>query len=98
MSERKKYTINVFREKTGAKAPQRLKDLRKEQLDISAKITKDQQAGPKTVPELAEATGIPSRKVLWYLMTYLKYNIIAPAGKTEEGYYRYALAKRSEGN
>lgn len=93
-AERKKFTITAYREKTGAKAPQRLLDLRKSQLDIYSKITKSLGGGPKTVPEITDATGIPSRSVLWYLMTYLKYNLILPTGKTEEGYYRYALKKK----
>lgn len=94
MAERKKFTITAYREKTGAKASQRLLDLRKSQLEINSKITKSLGEGPKTVPEITSATGIPSRTVFWYLMTYLKYNLILPAGKTEEGYYRYALKKK----
>ena len=70
MVERKKFTISAYREKTGAKAPQRLLDLRRGQLEISGKITKSLAAGPKTIPEVAKETGMPPRKVLWYLMSY----------------------------
>ena len=94
MTEKKRFTITAYRERTGAKAPQRLLDLRRSQLEISTKITKSLGAGPLTIPEVAKATGIPSRTVLWYLMTYSKYNLIAPDGKTEDGYYRYALKKK----
>lgn len=94
MSERKKFTIMAFREKTGARAPQRLLDLRKSQLEISSKITKALGDGPLTVPEISKVAGIQSRTVLWYLMTYLKYGLITPAGKTEDGYYRYALKEK----
>jgi hypothetical protein len=94
MVERRKFTITAYREKTGAKAPQALLDLRRKQLEINGKITKSLAAGPKTVPEVARDTGHSPRMVLWYLMTYYKYGLITPAGKTEEGYHRYALERR----
>lgn len=96
MVERKKFTITAYRERTGAKAPQRLLDLRREQLEISGKITKSLAAGPKTIPEVARDTGYTPRKTLWYLMTYLKYGLVAVAGKTEEGYYRYVLKEKKK--
>ena len=93
MTDRKKFTITAYRETTGAKASQRLLDLRRSQLEINSKITKALGRESLTIPEIAKATGIPSRTVLWYLMTYLKYNLISPDGKTEGGYYRYAMKK-----
>jgi len=97
VSERKRYTINIYRERTGAKAPQRLLELRKEQLNISNRIMKALGEGPRTVPEVSQATGIPARKVLWFLMTYLKYGIVSPTSKTEDGYYRYAAVAKRKG-
>ena len=94
MTDRKRFTITAYREKTGAKASKGMLDLRKSQLEISSRITKSLGEGPLTIPEVAKATGIPSRTALWYIMTYTKYNLVFPAGKTEEGYYRYALKKK----
>lgn len=94
MAERKKYTIAAYREKTGAKAPQALLDLRRTQLEVSAKLTKALGGGPKTIPEVASETGMEPRTVLWYMMTYYKYGLVSVAGKTEDGYYRYALKER----
>ena len=94
MVERKKFSITVYREKTGAKAPQRLLDLRKEQLEISGKITKSLKSGPKTVPELAKDAGLSPRRLLWYLMTYYKYGTVAASGKSDAGYYRYVLKEK----
>ena len=91
MTGKKKFTITAYRAATGAKASQKLLDLRKSQLEINSKIVQALKGGPKTVPEIAKETQIPPRTILWYLMTYYKYNRIAPAGKTEDGYYRYAL-------
>lgn len=91
MVERKKFTIAEYREKTGARAPQRLLELRREQLEIDGKVKRSLAAGPKTVPEVSKDAGMSPRKVLWYLMTYYKYGLVVVAGKTEDGYYRYAL-------
>ena len=96
MVERKKFSITAYREKTGAKAPQRLLDLRRDQLEANGKIMKALAAGPKTVPEVARDTGLPPRKTLWFLMTYFKYGLVAPAGKTEEGYFRYAVKEKKK--
>ena len=93
MTERKKFTITAYREATGAKASPKLLDLRKSQLDINSKITKALGGGPRTVPEVAKETGMSPRIVLWYLMTYYKYNLVSVAGKTDDGYYKYTLTK-----
>ena len=92
--ERKTFTISVYREKTGAKASAELLQLRKTQLDIKGRITKSLSEGPKTVPELAKDTGIPPRTVLWYIMTSYKYGLVAPAGKTDGGYFRYVSKEK----
>ena len=94
MVERKKFTITAYREKTGAKAPQQLLELRRTQLEVHGKITKSLATGLKTIPEVAKDTGYVPKMVLWYLMTYYKYGEVSVAGKTEEGYYRYALKEK----
>lgn len=96
MQEKKKFTITAYRQATGAKASQKLLDLRKSQLNISSRITNALKGGPKTVPEVAKETGMAPKTVLWYMMTYFKYGRITVTGKTDDGYYRYAL-KESNG-
>lgn len=91
MVERKRFTITEYRQKTGAKASRELLQLRRTQLEINSKITKSLAARPKTIPEVANDTGYQARMVLWYVMTYYNYSLITIAGKTDEGYYRYAL-------
>ena len=93
-AERRRFTITAYREKTGAKAPPELLQLRKTQLEINGRISKSLAQGPKTVPELAKETGYAPRTVLWYLMTSFKYGLVIQAGKTDEGYYRYALKEK----
>ena len=91
MSTKSKFTSRVYRERTGAKASKELTDLRKAQLGVSAKVTAALKSGPKTIPQIAQASGITAKTILWYLMTYYKYDLVATTGKTEDGYFLYAL-------
>ena len=54
-------------------------------------IKKHLENQPATVPEIAEATGITSDKVLWYLATLKKYGDIIE-GEKYGSYFRYVLA------
>ncbi|GAB6905602.1 conserved hypothetical protein [Desulfosarcina cetonica] len=47
--------------------------------------------GAATVPEIAEHTGMPTDRVLWFLATMKKYGQIVEDGK-DGGYYRYTMA------
>jgi hypothetical protein len=49
---------------------------------------------PRTVPEVAEATGIPADKVLWFLSAMRKYGIVVEAGMCGD----YPLYKKAEEN
>jgi hypothetical protein len=44
------------------------------------------------VPEISQATGIPSDRVLWYLATLKKYGGIIE-GEKDSGYFRYVLVE-----
>jgi predicted transcriptional regulator len=52
----------------------------KEQKRIQQEICKVICENPKTVPEIAEATGMPSHEVLWYLASFKKYGIVVEDG------------------
>ena len=45
----------------------------------------------RTVPEIAEATGLASAEVLWFMATLKKYGDIVEGDK-DGGYFRYYLA------
>jgi predicted transcriptional regulator len=49
---------------------------------------------PHTVPELAEATGLPADQVLWHVTAMRKYGLVVEAGKSDE----YYLYRRAEGS
>jgi predicted transcriptional regulator len=65
-----------------------VKEQRKEQKDIKKHLENQ----PATVPEITEATGIPSDRVLWYLATLKKYGDIIE-GEKDGSYFRYVLTK-----
>ena len=54
--------------------------LLKEQKQIDNKICQAVRESPKTVPEMAKLTGLPSHEVLWHVATLKKYGILEEAG------------------
>ncbi|UCE82113.1 MAG: winged helix-turn-helix domain-containing protein [Deltaproteobacteria bacterium] len=50
------------------------------------------QAEARTVPEIAEATGLASSEVLWFIATLKKYGEILEGDK-DGGYFCYYLAE-----
>jgi predicted transcriptional regulator len=46
----------------------------------------------RTIPELAEGSGLPPAEVLWYVAALKKYGEIQE-GKKDGGFYRYLLIK-----
>jgi len=54
------------------------------------KIKEQLQAGNKTVPEIAGATGLSSSQVLLYISGLRKYGIVAE-GEKAESYFKYEL-------
>ncbi len=84
-------------------AMKKLRGDRKEWITMASTMVKEQRkerkaikkyldSQPATVPEIAEATGIPSDKVLWYLATLKKYGDIVE-GEKDGSYFRYVLTK-----
>lgn len=80
--------LKIFRERMGGLTESK-KAKTKEQRDVTKAIQEALKGGPRTVPEIAAQTGLPSHKVLWYVMALKKYGKIAEAGQAGD-YYRYA--------
>jgi len=70
----------------------RTQALLKEQKRIQKEICQFIRENPKTVPEIAEAVGMPSNEVLWYLASYKKYGIVVEDGMCAD----YPLYKKVE--
>jgi Fic family protein len=64
----------------------------KEQKKAIDSIKEELQAGERTVPEIAAATGLPASEVLWYVASLKKYGEILE-GPEDGSYYRYRLGQ-----
>ena len=76
---------------TVASTQEWLKNQKKIYRDIN-KIFKDE---PKTVPEIAEAVGLPTHVVLWNLTVMKKYGNVSEAGMSGE-YFQYSLTEEKK--
>lgn len=63
-----------------AESVQRTQALLKEQKRVQQEICKVLRDNPKTVPEIAEAVGMPAHEVLWYVASFKKYGLIVENG------------------
>lgn len=75
-----------------AKSVERTQALFKEQKLMQQKLCAFLRDKPRTVPEAAEATGIPADKVLWFLAAMKKYGMVVEAGMCGD----YPLYKEAE--
>ncbi len=62
--------------------------LLKEQKALRRTICQTTREAPKTVPEIAELTGLPASEVLWHITAMTKYDIVVETGLCGE-YYLY---------
>jgi predicted transcriptional regulator len=76
---------------TVAKTQERLK----EHNAIRKEIRKALGEGPKTVPDVAAATNLPSHQVLWHLTAMRKYDLIEE-GEMDGEYYLYQLPQEKD--
>jgi predicted transcriptional regulator len=74
---------------------ERTRALLKEQQVVRRQICQQLRDGPRIVPEIAEATGLPAHKVLWHITAMKKYDLIIEVGQCGE-YYQYAMAQEDE--
>ncbi|WP_419655258.1 hypothetical protein Dvar_43350 [Desulfosarcina variabilis str. Montpellier] len=91
-SAKKKDAMKALR-KTRAKwvanASEKVKQQRKALKGIRGQLA----GGAATVPEIAQATGMQTAEVLWYLAALKKYGEIVEAQK-DGSYFRYVLTPK----
>ena len=75
-----------------AETVKRTQALLKEQKKVQQLICQNIREKSKTVPEIAEAVDMPTHKVLWYLTSFKKYDIVVEDGMCGD----YILYKRAE--
>ena len=93
-------------EKQQAELQKVRREERKESLSQAQALLKDQQAKrkairealkeePRTVPEVADHTGLASHEVMWHMMAMKKYDLIEELDIDGE-YYRYRLTQEKK--
>lgn len=91
--ESKKHSTQPMKKENGLQS----KDVKarvKEFAGIRRAIKKALESDEKTIPQIAEETGMPPAAVTYYLMTMLKYGDVS-AGEMDEddAYYFYRLKR-----
>jgi predicted transcriptional regulator len=71
---------------------ERTQALLKEQQAIRKQIRQAMAGGPKTLPEVAQASGLPTDQLLWHITAMKKYDLVVEIGKFGEN-YQYQLAE-----
>ncbi len=90
MSDNKpKKPIMVLRERCGGMSDE-LKAYQKELLALRKQLAATLEAGPKTVPEIAQECGLEADKALWHIMAMKRYGAVAQRGQKGD-YYLYGL-------
>ncbi len=87
-------TLKRLREEH-ADTVERTQAVLKEYQAIRKQIKQAMGEEPKTVPEVAEATKLPSTQVLWHMTAMKKYDLIVEVGMEGE-YYQYQLAQEKK--
>jgi hypothetical protein len=87
-------SIQILRERRGG-VPKELVERSRRQTQTHKLLRKALKDGPKTVPEIAGITELPTHEVFWYLMGMRKYGQIVE-GEERDGYYEYALKPEEE--
>jgi predicted Rossmann fold nucleotide-binding protein DprA/Smf involved in DNA uptake len=80
--------LRQSRKQTIDSARKRMKETRAFRKKLSEILTQS----PKTVPELARETGLPSHQVLWHLTSMKKYGKVGEGDQSGD-YFQYFLLK-----
>ena len=77
-----------------AASVERTQALLKEQQKMQQQLLAALRDTPRTIPELAAATGLPSNRVLWFMAALRKYGVVAENGMSGD----YPLYEKAEAN
>ena len=74
-----------------------VREVIRDEQSMRAPILKALADGPRTIPQIAEAVGKPSREVTMWVMGLRKYGWVAEIKEVDDdGYFPYALVPREE--
>lgn len=71
---------------------ERTQALLKQQQAIRKRIRQAMAGGPKILPEIAGASGLPLDQLLWHITAMKKYELVVEVGRSGED-YQYQLAE-----
>ncbi len=91
-SDDSKDKLKALREERSA-ILERSRELLKKQNNDTALIKKGLKDGAKTIPELAEKTGLKNDLVLYYISAMKKYGEVTEEGRSGR-YFRYCLVEK----
>jgi len=95
-SERVRWLLGRSRHiaEVGKLKPEEVRELVKsvlaEELERGLIVSELKADGPLTVPELAQRTGLPRRRIMWHLICMMKEGRIAIRGKKGD-YYAFSV-------
>jgi hypothetical protein len=70
-------------------------DIAQDEMIMRDRIAGILEQGAKTIPELAQTLGYPSREVTVWLFGMRRYGMVEETGRVDEdGYFQYELKKR----
>ncbi len=93
---RQRTRLLVELRKKHAEAVKGTQELLKAQQAVRRTLQRALQDEPRTVPQLAEATGLAAHEVLWHVAAMKKYGLVEEAGMDDaEEYYLYCLPREA---
>jgi len=70
-------------------------DIAQDEMVMRDRIAQILEQGPKTIPEISQTLGSPSREVTVWLFGMRRYGMVEEIGRVDvEGYFQYELTKR----
>ncbi len=70
-------------------------DIAQDEMVMRDRIAGILEQGPKTIPEIAQALGFPTREVTVWLFGMRRYGMVEEIGRADvDGYFQYELSKR----
>ena len=88
-TNKEKSPLALLRERRGGMSEE-LKEYYKEQQRVRKLLREALKSGAKTVPELAQATGLGKPSTLWHVMAMRRYGAVIECAE-RNGYPIYAL-------
>ncbi len=73
-----------------------IREVVREEMVMHVRILEALREGPRTVPEIAEAIGAPTREVVVWVMGMRRYGWLSEIkGSEGDGYFRYQAEERA---